>query len=88
MAVFSVIAVPIFLAASRRVNRQAPEIFNWYIFGATTLGHFVNVWLQLLNAVHSSDAAAPGIYVVGLLWYLLHAAMQFSRILFVQPAQR
>lgn len=88
MAAFSVIAVFIFLAASRRVNRQAAEIFNWDIFGATTLGHFANVWLQLFNAVHSSDTAAPGIYVVGLLWYLLHAAMQFSRILVVQPAAR
>ena len=31
---------------------------------------------------------ASGVYVLGLIWYLAHAAIQFSRMLFVQPADR
>ena len=51
------------------------------------MGHFVNIGLQLNNALRP-NAAASGVYVLGLTWYLAHAAIQFSRMLFVQPADR
>jgi hypothetical protein len=86
MASFSIVGLTIFLLASWRISRQAPEIFNPWVMGATGLGHLVNVLLQLVNA--ADDVAQPGIYVIGLLWYLFHAALQFSRMLFIQPADR
>ena len=88
MAAFSIVALSIFLLASWRVSRQAPEIFNPWVMGATALGHLANIFVQLISASHPEGVAAPGIYVTGLLWYLFHAAMQFSRMLFVQPADR
>jgi hypothetical protein len=86
MTAFSVVALAAFLLASWRISRQAPEIFNGWVMGATALGHAVNIVLQLVNA--ASDVAGPGIFLVGLLWYLFHAALQFSRMLFVQPSDR
>jgi len=88
MAAFSIVALSIFLLASWRISRQAPEIFNAWVMGATALGHFANIVLQLVNAAHAGGVSASGIYVAGLLWYLFHAAMQFSRMLFIQPADR
>jgi hypothetical protein len=87
MAAFSIIALTTFLLASWRVSRHAPEIFNPWIMGATALGHFANILLQLVSA-SEPGASAAGVYVAGLLWYLFHAAVQFSRMLFVQPADR
>jgi hypothetical protein len=86
LAAFSLVALTVFLLASWRISRQAPEIFSGWVMGATALGHLVNIVLQLVNT--ASDAAGAGIYVVGLLWYLVHAATQFSRMLFIQPADR
>jgi hypothetical protein len=56
--------------------------------GATALGHLGNIVLQLVNAADASAVSGAGVYIVGLLWYLFHAALQFSRMLFIQPADR
>ena len=88
MAAFSIAALTVFLLASWRISRHAPEIFNPWVIGATALGHLANVVLQLVNATDAGGVPAPGIYVTGLLWYLFHAALQFSRMLFIQPADR
>ena len=87
MVAYSVVAVTVYLASSRHIARQAPEIFNRYLFAGIAMGHFVNIGLQLNNAVRP-NAAASGVYVLGLIWYLAHAAIQFSRMLFVQPVDR
>lgn len=86
MAAYSAIAVAVFLVSSRYISRRAPELFNWYLMGGIAAGHAANILLQLVNAAR--PAAAPGLYTIGLLWYLFHGAVQFSRILFVQPADR
>jgi hypothetical protein len=44
--------------------------------------------MQLVNAWRPDAAIASGIYIAGLVWFLVHAALQFSRMLFVQPADR
>ena len=87
MVAYSVVAVTVYLASSRHIARQAPEIFNRYLFAGIAIGHFVNIGLQLNNALRP-NAVASGIYVLGLIWYLAHAAIQFSRMLFVQPGDR
>lgn len=60
-------------ALSRHIARQALEIFNRYLFAGIAMGHFVNIGLQLNNALRPY-AAASGVYVLGLIWYLAHAA--------------
>ena len=39
----------VFLVSSRSICRQAPEIFNRWIFAATALGHVANIVLQIVN---------------------------------------
>jgi hypothetical protein len=86
MAVYSTVALAVFLYSSRLMHRLAPEIFNLYLMSAMAAGHAVNIVLQVVNALHPGAAHAAAIYTVGLCWYLVHAAVQFSRMLFVQPA--
>lgn len=69
------------------VWRQAPEIFHRWLWAALVVGHAINFVLQLASAVGAAGNGA-GIYVVGLLWWLVHAATQFGRILFAQPTAR
>lgn len=86
---YGAIAGTVYLRASRRVARHAPEIFNRVLFIALSIGHVVNLGLQLPGALALAQVeSASGLYMVGLLWYLVHAAVQFGRLLFVQPAQR
>lgn len=88
MTLYSLVAVSALLGSSRLIARRAPEIFNRYVFIAITLGHVLNLGLQAMNTLRPDPASASGIYVLGLLWYLVHAAVQFSRMLLVQPAAR
>jgi hypothetical protein len=88
MCVYSLVGATAYLVASRRISRHAPEIFNRYLFATVTVGHLANIGLKFFNVVAANAASASGIYIVGLLWYVLHAAIQFSRMLFIQPAAR
>jgi hypothetical protein len=62
-----------------------PQMFNAYLFWGMVAGHVVNIGLQGMNALDPSPLTASGIYLCGLIWYLVHGAVQFSRILFVHP---
>lgn len=86
MVGLSVVGVAVYLRASRGAARHAPEIFNRPVFASLLAGHVANVVLQIV-ALTSPDPS-PGPYSLGLLWLLLHAAIQFARILFVRPAAR
>lgn len=88
MVVYSAVTVTIFLLATRQVRRQAPEIFNRWLFGGIAIGHVANTGIQLLNAWRPEAPTASGIYIAGLMWFLVHAAVQFSRMLFIQPLDR
>ena len=70
---------------SRRFARAFPEIFHWSAFVRMSVGHIAIILLQLsviFSLVADKGAAA---FVVALVWYLVHAAQQFARMLFVQP---
>lgn len=86
-AVFSLVFLSWWLAASRRMMKRVPEIFNGYALARMAVGHAIIIALLLAVAVSLLDAAGPGIYLAALVWYLLHAAQQFSRMLFIQPAR-
>jgi hypothetical protein len=88
MVLYSAISVAVFLLSSWQVRRQAPEIFNPWIFAGIAGGHAANICLQLANAWRPGVTTASGIYLLGLVWFLVHAAVQFSRMLFVQPLDR
>lgn len=88
MTLYSLVALTAFLASSRQIARRSPEIFNRWVFGAIAAGHVLNIGLQSMNALRPEPASASGIYLLGLMWYLVHAAVQFSRMLLVQPADR
>lgn len=73
---------------TRRVMRQAPEIFHWPQFTLVAGGYVANGVLQGLHAAGYYGTYNPGIYLVGLVFLLLHAGHQFVRILLVRPSPR
>ena len=73
------------ISRSRRIARGAPEIFNWGIFSTLATGHIIVLLLQLGLVFGFGGERASGVYALGLVWYLLHAAQQFVRMLFILP---
>ena len=73
------------IGPSRRIAKVAPEIFNWRAFNTMAAGHAVILLLQLAVLVGYFETRAAGIVALGLTWYLMHAAQQFIRMLFIQP---
>ena len=73
------------IVSSRRMARIAPEIFNWIAFSTMAIGHTIVLLLQLAVMLGLLENRAPGVIALGLIWYLVHAAQQFVRMLFVQP---
>ena len=70
---------------SRRIAKVAPEIFNWKAFNSMAAGHSIVLLLQLAVLIGYFESRAAGIVALGLTWYLIHAAQQFVRMLFIQP---
>ena len=85
MLLYSCAAIAAFVVTSQRFRRQMPRLFNRYLLWGVVAGHIVNIVLQALNTLAPSADTASGIYVSGLLWYLVHAGLQFSRILLIHP---
>ncbi len=73
------------IVSSRRMARIAPEIFNWAAFFTMAAGHTIVLLLQLAVMLGLLENRAPGVIALGLIWYLIHAAQQFVRMLFIQP---
>jgi hypothetical protein len=70
---------------SRRLAKVVPEIFNWYAFTTMSVGHVIVLVLQIGVVLGISETRAPGIFALGLVWYLVHAAQQFVRMLYIHP---
>ena len=49
------------------------------------VGHIAIILLQLTTIFSVITDKGATAYVVALIWYLIHAAQQFARMLFVQP---
>ncbi len=75
------------IVSSRRMARIAPEIFSWAAFSTMATGHTIVLLLQLAVMLGLLETRAPGVIAFGLMWYLIHAAQQFVRMLFVQPRE-
>ncbi len=50
-------------------------------------GHTIVLLLQLAVMLGLLENQAPGVIALSLIWYLIHAAQQFVRMLFVQPRE-
>jgi hypothetical protein len=50
-----------------------------------TGGHIVVIVVQLSSVFSIFELADDAAYVAALIWYLVHSAQQFTRMLFVQP---
>lgn len=85
MSIYSISFLAWWLLASRRIVEQVPEIFHWSAFIRMAVGHVINLFLQISVVLQINLAEGGGILSIGLVWYLLHAAQQFVRMLFIQP---
>lgn len=83
---YSVIFVAWWVVRSLRVARAAPEIFQWFVWSRMLAGHAVIVGLQLWVLLTGNEERVPAAFLAGLIWYLLHAAQQFCRMLFIHVA--
>lgn len=85
MCGFSLIFAIWIVVAGRRIASVAPEIFHWAIFYTLTGAHVVVALMQAAVMAGFIEARAPGAFALGLIWYLMHAAYQFVRMLFILP---
>ncbi len=85
LSVYSIVFMFWWIAMSRRIMRSVPEIFNWFAISRMVAGHVLVVLLQLAVIFSLLQEIGIGAYITALIWYLLHAAQQFARMLFVQP---
>lgn len=83
-AVYSIVFVGWWISESMRIKNVHPEIFHWTAFSRMILGHVLAIALQLGVVTSLIVDGAPAAYLAVLIWYLLHAAQQFTRMLFVQ----
>jgi hypothetical protein len=70
-----------------RYLRETPSIFRLPVLVGLAAGNAVNAMLQSAVAAGAWPDHAAGVLVLGVVWLLLHSAYQFSRLLFVHPAQ-
>lgn len=86
MFVCSFVVATWLIAGARRIAKLAPEIFNWIILYSLAIGgHGAVLLLQAGVMTGLITSRAPGAFMLGLLWYLMHAAYQFVRMLLILP---
>ncbi len=85
ISIYSVSFLIWWVTASLRIKTTDPDIFNWFAFSRMAAGHIGVVFLQLAVVFSLLEKTSAGAYSAGLIWYLLHAAQQFTRMLFIQP---
>ncbi len=85
LSCYSAVFIIWWITASHRLKASVPEIFNWFAFSRMAAGHVIVIILQLAVIFSLLDEQSPGAYLAALIWYLLHAVQQFTRMLFVQP---
>ncbi len=83
---YSVVFVTFWTLSSWRFRRSVPEIFDSRAYARMAIGHAVVAGLLLGVIASLIEQRAPGVYLAALIWYLIHAAHQFVRMLFIQPS--
>ncbi len=85
LALYSVVFLIWWIKASLQQMKADPGIFNWFAISRMAAGHIVVVLVQLAFVFSMFGIEGPAAYLVGLIWYLLHSAQQFTRMLYVRP---
>ena len=68
-----------------RIKKSNPEIFTWAVFRLIVSAHVIVIFLQLAYILSIVEIAGAAVFSLALIWYLLHSAHQFVRMLFLQP---
>jgi hypothetical protein len=87
-AIMVALAVPAHVIGILRIRRNAAEIFEVTPVYLLVIGAFAilaNLIAQVCNSIGIAWRPSFGVYLLGLLLYLLFAAIQFARMLFVRP---
>ncbi|MDH3468341.1 MAG: hypothetical protein OES26_20960 [Gammaproteobacteria bacterium] len=85
LSIYSILFLIWWIRESLYIKDANPELFNWFAYSRMVAGHVVIILMQLSSVFSIFDFADDASYVVALIWYLLHSAQQFTRMLFVQP---
>lgn len=86
LTLYSALFISWWVFSSRRTARAAPEIFHWFAWSRMLAGHVLVLVLQAFVLLSGRGELVPAAFLTGLIWYLLHAAQQFCRMLFVHVA--
>jgi hypothetical protein len=90
-AIMIFVALPAHAFGLLRIRRFAAEIFEVtpiYLIAIGFSALLANLVAQTCNVLGIGSLPSFGVYLFGLLLYLLFAAIQFARMLFVRPGQR
>ena len=82
LCVYSVVFMVWWVAASARIKKAEPQIFNRFAYFRMAAGHGLVIVLQVAFLASFVDSGIA-VFAIGLAWYLLHSAQQFTRMLFV-----
>ena len=85
LIVYSASFLTWWLSVTYRIRLADPEIFNWFAFFRMVTGHIVVVLLLLVAVLPVQGIPVVAACSAALVWYLVHAAQQFTRMLFVRP---
>ena len=85
LCIYSIVFLSWWMKATRNFIHTFPEIFHWTAFTRMILAHVAVIVLQLSAAFSLIPVSAATAFVIALVWYLIHSAQQFVRMLFVQP---
>ncbi len=83
--IYSMVFIAWWLLASRRIMKFVPEIFSGSAVSRMAAGHVAIILLLVATTASLFGDNSSAAYMTALIWYLMHAAQQFSRMLFIQP---
>lgn len=85
LLLYSLVFLVWWFSRTIRVKKSNPEIFTWTVFRLVVSVHIVVILIQLAYVLSILNIADAATFSLGLIWYLMHSAHQFVRMLFVQP---
>jgi hypothetical protein len=84
LAAFTSISLAYLGYQIRRHRSEFGQLFSAAVFVIIATGSVLMVVLQLVNALGLGSPPRSGSFLIGLLWLLFIASLQFARILFVR----
>ena len=85
LSLYSLLFLIWWFTRTSAVKKSNPEIFTWAVFWAVASAHILIVFVQFAYVFSIFDIADAAAFSLALIWYLVHSAHQFVRMLFIQP---